>query len=423
MKNFIKLSCFLYISTVLQANGQEYLINFAGSGASVSSVNVENLTKGSTLTLNGSDFLNLTIATGVNSVNDGKSSDLTIYPNPMNNNSVLQVYSPVSGNAIIAVIDMTGRLLTQVQTKMDKGLQEFHLSGLKSGSYLISVMGNTYQYSGKLLCNSNEGGTICLEKMSNNQAVDIKTITTGTKGVQSTYNMAYATGDILKFTGISGTYRTVVMDIPTSNKTITFNFIACKDGDNINYSIVELGGKVWMAENLKTTKYLNGDLIGTTIPATLNITTETNPKYQWAFDGNEDNVATYGRLYTWYAVTDSRNICPTGWRLPTDGEWTALTTSLGGESVAGGKLKETGIINWQTPNTGATNESGFTALPGGYRAPNGDFLYFGRNCYLWSSTEYLTVNAYIRLMFYDPGSVFRSYYDKMNGFSVRCLLN
>ena len=114
---------------------------------------------------------------------------------------------------------------------------------------------------------------------------------------------------------------------------------------------------------------------------------KATPKYQWAYDGNESNVATYGRLYTWYAVTDSRNVCPTGWHVPTDAEWTTLTTFLGGENVAGGKLKETGTTHWTTPNTGATNETGFTALPSGYRYIDGTFLTIFSMGIWWSSTE------------------------------------
>jgi uncharacterized protein (TIGR02145 family) len=104
---------------------------------------------------------------------------------------------------------------------------------------------------------------------------------------------------------------------------------AIKDVDGNVYTSVTIGTQVWMVENLKTTKYRNGDLIGTTNPATLDITGETSPKYQWPHDGNESNVATYyGRLYTWWAVTDSRNVCPTGWHVPSYAEWTTLTDYL-----------------------------------------------------------------------------------------------
>jgi len=136
------------------------------------------------------------------------------------------------------------------------------------------------------------------------------------------------------------------------------------DVDGNVYHTVEIGTQVWMVENLKTTKYRNGDLIGTTTPATLDISSEATPKYQWAFEGNESNVNTYGRLYTWWAVTDIRGVCPTGWHVPTEDDWITLTTYLGGEDVAGGKLKEAGTTHWWAPNEGATNSSGFTALPG-----------------------------------------------------------
>ena len=424
MKNSVILFCFAYAFTAFQANGQTYSISFAGTGATttVSSVVVDNLTKGTTITLNGSDILNLTLITGVNSINDELSSDLKIYPNPMYENSILQFYASNPGNAIVTVFDMTGKMLAQIQSNLDKGLQEFHLSGFKTGSYLISITGITFHYSGKLISNSMESGTICLEKTVSNQIVDNKPLIPDFKRVQSTVNMAYTTGDRLKFTGISGNYSTIKTDVPTSNKTISFNFIACTDGDNKNYPIIELGSQIWMTQNLSTTKYSNGDVIGTTAPATLNITTEIDPKYQWAYDGNEDNVAVYGRLYSWYAVSDSRNICPTGWRVPNDANWTDLTTFLGGESVAGGKLKEIGTSHWQTPNNGATNENGFTALPGGHRLPNGDFVYLGLNGYYWGS-EYSITDAYIRLLFYDNSMVFRSFFSKRYGVAVRCIRN
>jgi uncharacterized protein (TIGR02145 family) len=197
------------------------------------------------------------------------------------------------------------------------------------------------------------------------------------------------------------------------------------DADNNLYNTVVIGTQIWMAENLKTTKYLNGDLIGTTTPSTLNISGESEPKYQWAYDGNESNVATYGRLYTWYAVTDSRNVCPTGWHVSTDAEWTTLINYLGGESVAGGKLKETGFTHWITPNTGATNETGFTAHPGGYRKDGYDGVYYngvGYYGYWWSSsTEGFTVDALGMTMGCNNAYVSRINFYKQYGFSVRCL--
>jgi uncharacterized protein (TIGR02145 family) len=128
-------------------------------------------------------------------------------------------------------------------------------------------------------------------------------------------------------------------------------------------------------------------------------------------------------MYNWFTVNTGA-LCPTGWHVPTDAEWTTLTTFLGGESVAGGKLKEAGTAHWTTPNTGATNESGFTALPGGYRYWfDGSFANIGLLSYWWSSTEYEfdTALGYYRELFNDKASVFREAANKKAGKYVRCV--
>jgi uncharacterized protein (TIGR02145 family) len=153
----------------------------------------------------------------------------------------------------------------------------------------------------------------------------------------------------------------------------TFNAQTVSDIDGNIYNTVTIGTQVWMVENLKTTKYRNGDPIPNVTDDIQwsNLTTDAYCNY----DNDISNVTTYGRLYNWYAVNDSRNIAPTGWHVATDVEWTTLTDYLGGASVAGSKLKEFGTTHWESPNADATNESGFTALPGGDRSFNGPFNY------------------------------------------------
>jgi uncharacterized protein (TIGR02145 family) len=198
--------------------------------------------------------------------------------------------------------------------------------------------------------------------------------------------------------------------------------IPITDIDGNTYNTVNIGTQTWMAENLKTTKYRNGDLIGTTIPDTLNVSGEITPKYQWAYMGNESNVPAYGRLYTWDAIMDSRNVCPVSWHVPSDAEWTVLNDYLGGAAVAGGKLKEAGLSHWFAPNTGATNETGFNALPGGIRGISGVFQYGAGYGGWWSSTEIATTSAWYRYTVYNNDSLFRDNYClKVNGFSVRCI--
>ena len=193
-----------------------------------------------------------------------------------------------------------------------------------------------------------------------------------------------------------------------------------RDIDGNVYTSVTIGTQVWMVENLKTTKYSNGDLIGTTIPATLDISAQATPKYQWAYDGDEINAATYGRLYTGYAVTDTRNVCPIGWHVPTVAEWTILINYLGGVSIAGSKLKESGNVHWTSPNTDATNESGFTALPGGNKYWSGGFNNILFEGSWWSSTLY---NArYLNAGDNQIGGANEGDYSgPSSGCSVRCL--
>jgi uncharacterized protein (TIGR02145 family) len=192
-------------------------------------------------------------------------------------------------------------------------------------------------------------------------------------------------------------------------------------GGNV-YRTVTIGNQVWMAEDLRTTRYRNGDLIGTTHPATLDIRNESSPKYQWAYDGNEDNLAVYGRLYTWHAVADSRGIAPAGWHVPTEAEWAVLINRLGGESAAQGRLKEAGTSHWNSLNADATNESGFTALPGGNRDSNGSFLGIRDFTHWWTATAYDGSYAWRRALWKDsPMQSTGGWADKKMGWLVRCV--
>ena len=208
-----------------------------------------------------------------------------------------------------------------------------------------------------------------------------------------------------------------------------------KDIDNNVYKTVKIGKQIWMAENLKTTKYRNGDTIGTTTPATLDISTENIPKYQWAYENDESKVAIYGRLYTWYVTTDSRNICPKGWHVPTDAEWTILTDYLinngfgnggSGMEITKSMAATSGwIANSLKGNVGndqlSNNSSGFSAFAGGYRYGIGSFNELGSYSYWWSSTEVNSTTAWYRNLSEQRNDAYRDNTNKQNGISVRCL--
>jgi len=197
------------------------------------------------------------------------------------------------------------------------------------------------------------------------------------------------------------------------------------DWDGNTYGTVEIGNQVWMAENLKVTHYRDGTPITNVTDSAAWVA--LRPEAYYIYNNNASNeLDTYGALYNWYAVngdTDGdgvkdKEIAPEGWHVPTDDEWTTLTNHLGG---AGGKLKETGINHWSSPNTGATNESGFTALPGGYRNYTGYYLNMGLYGYFWSATETYSTNAWYRRLNYSYSDVTRDYFSKRAGFSVRCV--
>jgi len=206
---------------------------------------------------------------------------------------------------------------------------------------------------------------------------------------------------------------------------VSFTTDPLTDADGNIYKTVIIGDQLWMAENLKTTKYNDG----TDIPLVtygLKWASLTSPGFCWYDNDRETYGDIYGALYNWFAVNTDR-LCPDGWHVPDNEEWDILTGYLGGAEIAGGKLKETGTTHWKSPNTDATNETGFTGRPGGFRSRYwetkcyGKFGHLGTYGYWWSSAEYNNDCAWKMEMCYNSGGVTGNYVDKGKGFSVRCL--
>ena len=188
------------------------------------------------------------------------------------------------------------------------------------------------------------------------------------------------------------------------------------DIDGNFYPSIILGTQEWMQQNLQVTKYRNGQAL---INAVTNSSWNTTNGAYGIYGGSNVNNTNYGKLYNWYAVNDSRGLCPTGWHVPTTIEWSTLENYLGGTSVAAGKLKT--VDGWNTPNLGATNESGFTGLPGGYRFTDGTYWYNLQIAQWWTSTNANTTIAHASRLYYQNEGVINSTYDKKIGSSVRCL--
>ncbi len=414
---FVLLLMFAFICM----QSQNYQIDFSGSGQSttVDSVLVENLSQGTSLTLNGSDVLHLVESLGINTL-DYFNKHLKIYPNPMGETTNIEFYQENPGQVDITIFDATGRLIANHSRHIEQGTNTFSVTGLGQGIFTVNVSTSDGQFTGKLISAGRDFGNVTI----NHPNSDHELFQTGTfKNTSNLIPMQYNDGEVLKLTAYSGNYATTTTLVPDESQTVNFEFMNCEDGSGNSYSVVTIGDQVWMGENLNTTSHSDG----TPIPI-------VNDNNEWSgqtahaccwYDNNDAKRDIYGVLYNWYAV-DYGLLCPSGWHVPTDVDWDILEAYLGGTDIAGGKLKETGTNHWGIPNTGATNSSGFTGLPGGDRQHyNGWFVNIESYGSWWEDKEYEgdLDHAWIRGLYYYDNDVERYYYFKWSGRSVRCVKN
>ena len=276
-----------------------------------------------------------------------------------------------------------------------------------SGGNIISDGGAKVIYKG-VCWNSTGNPTIANGRTSDGAGVEsFKSSITQLLPNTYYYLRAYATNGA--GTGYGNELSFATLDITVGS---------VKDIDGNIYKTVSIGNQIWMADNLKTTRYNDN----TSIPLVSDNNewrSLTSPCYCWYNNDASTYRYTYGALYNWYTVATIK-LCPTGWHVPTHGQWSALATYLGGESIAGDKLKEAGESHWIRPNAGASNESGFTALPGGGRT-NGTFEDIGIAGGWWSSTAYDGGIAWCRELDDDQVLLITGYLSKSEGFSVRCI--
>jgi uncharacterized protein (TIGR02145 family) len=242
----------------------------------------------------------------------------------------------------------------------------------------------------------------------------------GLNGSKTYYVRAYATNKLGTGYGNEISFQTAPSKINFA-EWITYGNVADKEGNS--YRTAKIGEQTWMAENLRATKYLDGNPIQNVTD--INTWTGLNSGAYCVYNNNILNKNVYGVMYNWFAVGDQRKICPVGWHVPSDSEWTILTDFLGGKDIAGMKMKEAGLTHWASPNSGGSNLSGFTALPAGsrYSSIKDDFLGMGYYCTWWSSSENNLNNesAWFRSLSKFNIVVERNNYWKIVGFSVRCI--
>lgn len=418
MKPIFLLFIVFFVSSELFS--QDYKICFNGSGSSltVESIIIENLTQGTSLTISGSDTLNIkAVTTGVNVPVNSKAKPMIIYPNPIINDCNLEFSTVDDGNVLISIFDLTGRLVVETKESLQKGNHSFKISDLYAGVYMVKMTSGQFSYVTKLLSKQRGMNKGRIVYQGSKLYSELKSAS------EKVVKMQYNTGDRLKFKGISGIYSTIVTDVPTDNKTINFRFIDCTDGDSNHYSIVDMGRNwYWMAENLRTTKYRDGSAI----PNVTNNAawqTLTTPAYCWYNNDPVRYKEPYGALYNYHIAQNAISVCPAGWHISTSNEWYFLINNLGGNTMAGSKLKENGTSHWFSPNTDAIDEKGFSAVAGGTVS---NIFYGMKMSGIWMSPSPSNFNnpydvAYI--MGYNKATVITNNYSKTTGLCIRCILD
>lgn len=206
------------------------------------------------------------------------------------------------------------------------------------------------------------------------------------------------------------------------NPDVTYETTTDQDGNE--YKTVTIGTQTWMAENLRTTKYRNGEAIPEIQDSTawVQSTLKTGAYCNYKNTTNENDIKMYGRLYNWYATVDIKNLAPEGWHVADTLDWNILIKQLESATLAGGMLKETGLVHWKITNTGATNETGFTALPAGYRkSTGGSFLGMGNSSVFWTKAKKNTTDAFGYNILNNGTGCYQVKYKFKYGFSVRCV--
>lgn len=529
MKKIITLLALGCLASGAFATGIKITFAAEGYTDSVETVIVQNLTTEQEITLQGTDTLVLSMATGIEEI-AGNDASIKIIPNPVKGEGIISFTAPQGGMATIRVVNQSGVVLAEQSGYLQTGVQNYSVAGLPGGIYFVTVTGEGYSYTATFVSTGSSSGKASLVAVGTEEQ-KTRALKSSVSRLKSSTSMSYTTGDVLRFTGISGTGSVTIDYTPTGDTTIVFTFIAvtgisldkssvilaineeytltatvipndatdktvtwtssdeniatvtdgkvtavgtgnvtitakagnmttvCRiiimstvtDIEGTTYKTVTIGMQTWMAENLAVTKYNDG----TAIP---NITDAnewaalTTPAFCWYNNDESTYKEEYGALYNWYAVDTAsnggKNVCPTGWHVPTDAEWTQLerylaengyaydgTTYDGTETddVARAKIAKSlaDATGWgASTTTGAVgnnqstnNSTGFSALPGGIRSSDNagtydSMGYFGG----WlSSTQSISNIAFYCSLSWDYANVSRSISFMSFGLSVRCV--
>ncbi len=399
---------------------QEIVLTFnpVGAASTIDSIKATNVETGKSITISGNESLQLSaIATAISTINIGQGNS-RIYPNPFDSRTTLEYYSQNEGDITVLLINALGQIVATNHQRIASGTHKFDISGKSAGMYYATIISNSGRESHKMVCTGRDSNEDKIQYVG----LSGETIKNKSGLVER--------GELFHFEFTSGDYRTIIADRPTESKTYDVEFMECKDNYGKDYKVVQIGEQWWLAENLA--------YLPSVSPSSEK--SETAP-YYYVYDYQGSNVSeakatanysTYGVLYNWTAAMNGatssatnpsgvQGVCPAGWHLPSLDEWTQLTDYLGGRSIAGSKLKETGTTHWLSPNTGATNEIGFTALPGGYKADSGYSINIGKYGFWWTATEFTTSSGWALRLNYNDFVVGGESTPFDYGKSVRCV--
>ncbi|MDO9258156.1 MAG: FISUMP domain-containing protein [Bacteroidales bacterium] len=405
---------------MLNSNAQDITISFQPlvSGTPIDSIQATNLRTGQIVKFLGNESLVLMkTITSINLLQNNLENG-NIYPNPTHDDATFCLSTDKSEKVELKLYNANGQLLCEKMQNLAQGTHRFKFKFPIAGIYFISVLKNNETTSFKAVYTGEKVQNSSILYSGNEKLNSQKPDTNQLKSATTGGNLSYKDGDVILLNYYwywgQDVHTTIETLKPTVSKTIVVEFVNC-DIDNKSYKVVKIDTTWWMAENLA---YL--PKVGPP-----SVISATDPYYYvYDYDGTDvaaakltANYKTYGVLYNWHAAMAA---CPPGWHLPSDAEWTALTTFIGGEWSAGGKLRESGYSHWLSPNAYATNEIGFTALPAGYlrNMPN-VFECLTVCAFWWTSTVYHDDWAWNRHMSYNSRDLVRASPVEYMAFSVR----
>jgi uncharacterized protein (TIGR02145 family) len=425
MKKHLLLLCLL-ASTLSYLTAQTTIhLTFTGevngNHQTLDSVLIQNLSQGGDTTLYGTDtVLVLDHGIGIDDRVPEVGNQMILhpaYPNPVTHTSTIRLWLPQEGPVTMSLFDLPGRELATFNRFLGAGEHSFTFTPGRETSYLLVAEASDQRQVQKLISLRPGNGNSQISYIGHQPS------TLGMRKGKSSF--PWVPGDDLRFVGYVSVGVDSIEDRPTQSETYMFQFTTHTCGQTVTdingnvYNTVQIGTQCWMRENLRVQNYRDG----TPIP----VITSYSGWYGLASGGmcwyNNDSLNyanPYGALYNWWAIAYP-NVCPQGWHVPTKTEWNQLSAYLGGYTVAGGHLKDTGTTHWNSPNTGATNQSGFTALPAGSRSYlNGDFSGIGTSTRFWTIDPNWPAAWYISLS--HTSSIYVVPYLNMGyGFSVRCV--